>query len=174
MTYISLHRRESDKRETVLKAIFDFYKVRKELPTTEDLIKRLNMLIERISNVLQLNRNVISLDAKISEDSDNSFEDFIETDTSFDDIMEQKIDAAAIDSVLQTLPKRTREIIILRFGLDGRGRRTLAEIADIYGISKERVRQIVKEKLEKDKAFRARIAKAIYAEDSMELLGLSK
>ena len=58
-----------------------------------------------------------------------------------DEAMEHE-ESMILDDVLATLPERVRDVLVLRFGLDGKGERTLVEVGEIQGVGKERIRQL--------------------------------
>jgi RNA polymerase primary sigma factor len=113
-------------------------------PMPEDLAKELDITPERVLEIQQYAREPISLDQTIGEESDGRIGDFIED---FDAVV--AVDAVTfsllqdqLKEVLQTLSEREAGVIRLRFGLtDGRPR-TLDEIGLVYGVTRERIRQI--------------------------------
>ena len=152
-----------DKNDTILKCIFDIYKNTSKLPTTNDIEKKLNMTEEKIKEILDLNKSVSSLDSKVGPEGENTLQDYIEDDNTLDETVEKTMNSIAVEKVLDTLPERTREILKLRYGFDGKGDRTLEEIGKEYNISRERVRQIIVKQLE-DPAFRRKLLKAFNME----------
>ncbi len=91
-----------------------------------------------------------SLDKNISEDSDNSLLDVLEDESiSVEDKYVYESSVNTLKKLLKQLPQRQQDIIKMRFGLDLGRRYTLDEIGEQYNISKERVRQIEKEALNK-------------------------
>jgi RNA polymerase primary sigma factor len=113
-------------------------------PTPEELAHNMTVTPEKVLEIQQYTREPISLDQTIGDDGDSQLGDFIEDSKAVD-----AVDAAAfgllqvqLQSVLATLNEREAGVVRLRFGLtDGRPR-TLDEIGQVYGVTRERIRQI--------------------------------
>jgi RNA polymerase primary sigma factor len=113
-------------------------------PTVEELATQLDVTAEKVREMQQYAREPISLDQTIGEEADSYLSDFIEDSqavvalesVSFALLREQ------LHSVLATLSDREAGIVRLRFGLTDGQPRTLDEIGRIYGITRERIRQI--------------------------------
>jgi RNA polymerase primary sigma factor len=112
-------------------------------PTPEELAVEMNITAERVLELRRYAREPLSLDQTIGDEGDSQLGDFIE-----DSQAVVAVDAVSLSllrdelrSVLATLSEREAGIVRLRFGLDGRPR-TLEEIAHVYGVTRERVRQI--------------------------------
>ena len=113
-------------------------------PSIEEVAVAANISIEEAKRVMKISKHPISLDRPIGEGDDSYFGDFIE-----DEGAESPVNAAAyvmlrekIDSVLQTLSFREREIIKLRYGIGDGYTYTLEEVGRIFKVTRERVRQI--------------------------------
>jgi RNA polymerase primary sigma factor len=113
-------------------------------PTMVELAREMGVTPEKVTEVRQYARSPISLDQTIGEQGDSQFGDLVEDSqavvamevVSFSLLQEQ------LERVLRTLPEREAGVIRLRFGLkDGRPR-TLDEIGQVYGVTRERIRQI--------------------------------
>lgn len=88
--------------------------------------------------------DVCSLDTPVGEDEDSSFGDFIQSDLDIEqDVMEQAL-TESINGILSRFPEREREVIIRRYGLNNQKALSLKEVGDLYGLTKERIRQIEK------------------------------
>ncbi len=119
----------------------------------EELAEAVFMDKENVKNLLEISRDLVSLDAKLSSskssDSVATFGDLIKDENYM--LPEDKIvrDSLAddINVVLNTLPKKEAEIIEYRFGLNGKIAMSLNDIANIYYLTKERIRQIEKKAL---------------------------
>ena len=113
-------------------------------PTPAELAKDLDMTVEKLEEVQTFGREPISLHTPLGEDGGSEFGDLIE-DTEApvaDDVVTYSFMQEQIRSVLDTLAERESGVIALRFGLrDGRPR-TLEEISAVYGVTRERIRQI--------------------------------
>ena len=126
-------------------------------PTPEEVAVQLDLLPERVSEVLRLAQEPVSLHAPVGEEDDVALGDLIE-----DGDAASPVESAAflllrehLEAVLSTLGERERKVVQLRYGLaDGRPR-TLEEIGRIFGVTRERIRQIESKTLNKlrDHAF---------------------
>ncbi|MER7930173.1 MULTISPECIES: RNA polymerase sigma factor [unclassified Streptomyces] len=126
-------------------------------PTPEEVADHLDLAPERVSEVLRLAQEPVSLHAPVGEEDDVALGDLIE-----DGDATSPVESAAflllrqhLDVVLSTLGERERKVVQLRYGLaDGRPR-TLEEIGRIFGVTRERIRQIESKTLNKlrDHAF---------------------
>ncbi|MET7688561.1 RNA polymerase sigma factor [Streptomyces sp. NPDC005483] len=126
-------------------------------PTPEEVAAHLDLAPERVSEVLRLAQEPVSLHAPVGEEDDVALGDLIE-----DGDAASPVESAAflllrqhLEAVLSTLGERERKVVQLRYGLaDGRAR-TLEEIGRIFGVTRERIRQIESKTLNKlrDHAF---------------------
>ncbi|MFD4414623.1 RNA polymerase sigma factor [Streptomyces sp. NPDC058476] len=126
-------------------------------PTPEEVAGHLDLPSERVSEVLRLAQEPVSLHAPVGEEDDVALGDLIE-----DGDAASPVESAAflllrehLEAVLSTLGERERKVVQLRYGLaDGRPR-TLEEIGRIFGVTRERIRQIESKTLNKlrDHAF---------------------
>lgn len=113
-------------------------------PTPEELAKELDMTPERVVEVQKYGREPISLHTPLGEDGDSEFGDLIEDSeavvpadsVSFTLLQEQ------LHSVLDTLSEREAGVVSMRFGLNDGQPKTLDEIGKVYGVTRERIRQI--------------------------------
>ncbi len=113
-------------------------------PTPEDLAKELDMTPEKVIEVQKYGREPISLHTPLGEDGDSEFGDLIEDSeavvpadaVSFTLLQEQ------LHSVLDTLSEREAGVVAMRFGLTDGQPKTLDEIGKVYGVTRERIRQI--------------------------------
>jgi RNA polymerase primary sigma factor len=113
-------------------------------PTPAEVAAELGWRAEDVSEVKRLARLPASLDRPIGDDEDAALGDLME-DPNAESPLEAAIEKLRRDQVRQalaTLPRREREVIALRFGLDGHGPRTLEEVGHALGVTRERVRQI--------------------------------
>ena len=113
-------------------------------PTTEEIANEARLSVGETRGVLKMARHPISLDRPVGESEDSYFGDFIE-----DEGAESPVTAATaemlkdkIESVLDTLTHREREIIKLRYGIGNGFTYTLEEVGKIFKVTRERVRQI--------------------------------
>src|SRR6266511_3077890 len=113
-------------------------------PTPEELAKEMDISSEKVLEIQQYAREPISLDQTIGDEGDSQLGDFIEDSeavvavdaVSFSLLQDQ------LQQVLQTLSEREAGVVRLRFGLTDGQPRTLDEIGQVYGVTRERIRQI--------------------------------
>lgn len=114
-------------------------------PTDEELAELAEMPADRVQGVFALGREPISLDAPVGEDGDAFLGDFFESrDPASDPLCStlSRDQRTHVQALLSELPEREKRVLRLRFGLDGDGSHTLAEIGTAYGVSRERIRQL--------------------------------
>ena len=114
----------------------------------EDIAAECGMTKDQVLEVMQMSREVSSLDAPVGAEEDSSFGDFIESDFQKPDevVMDEAL-KESVKRILDTLPERERGIIALRFGLEGKKPMSLKEVGELYNLTKERIRQIEKKVL---------------------------
>lgn len=122
-----------------------------EEPTAEQIGALAGFDADHVEGLLAISRDLVSLDAPIFNDgSASSVADFIEDDAQSPE--EALMDSALKDDIrrlLSSLSEREREIIELRFGLEGQVPMSLKEIGELYNLTKERIRQIEKRALDR-------------------------
>ena len=120
-------------------------------PTAEELGLELDMPEARITELLEYSRDLVSLDQTVGADEESRLGDFIEdADAAVaEDAVAFQMMKGDVRNVLETLEDRERDVVILRFGLDGHQPRTLEQIGKQFGLSRERVRQIERETMTK-------------------------
>jgi len=113
-------------------------------PSIEDMAKEIKISVSEARKVLKISRHQISLDCTVGENADSAFGDFIEDDKveSPASAVTQEMLKEKIESVLETLTFREREIIKLRYGVGGSYTYTLEEVGKRFMVTRERVRQI--------------------------------
>ena len=118
-------------------------------PNIDELAKRVELSIERVSEILQMSQEPVSLETPIGEDAENELGDLIQdvTAPAPADVAAQSSMREQVDRVLSNLQDRERRVLELRFGLfDGRPR-TLEEIGGELNLTRERIRQIERKAL---------------------------
>ena len=122
-------------------------------PTMEELGALTQMDPKLVGELLSISRDMVSLDAPVYGDPSNStIGDFIEDGyRTADDILMEKALRKDINDALETLSEKEREIIEMRFGLNGAIPMSLKEIGELYNLTKERIRQIEKKAIERMK-----------------------
>jgi RNA polymerase primary sigma factor len=123
----------------------------KRNPSTEEIAKKMEVPVEEVSNLLQVSDDNISLSAVIDEEHDFHLSDKLEQDTipSADLVLlKNSLKGLLRDSLTELEPKE-EQVIRKRFGLDGSDPKTLKEIGEMMNLSRERIRQIEAQALEK-------------------------
>ena len=101
-----------------------------------------------VLEIMQIARDVSSLDAPVGSEEDTSFGDFIESDDPRpEDVVMDEALKNSVRKILGTLSEKERGIITLRFGLDNNEAMSLKEVGEVYNLTKERIRQIEKKVL---------------------------
>ena len=120
-------------------------------PTTEEIAARLDLPVERVSEIMKMSQEPVSLETPIGEEEDSHLGDFIQ-----DDNVLVPQDAAAFTllheqlmEVLLTLTEREQKVLRLRFGLDDGRPRTREEVGKQFNVTRERIRQIEAKALRK-------------------------
>ncbi len=113
-------------------------------PNMDEVAARMKMSVHRVEEIMKIAQDPVSMETPIGEEEDSHLGDFIE-----DDKTQQPEDAAASSylreqllEVMDTLTERERKVLILRYGLDGEIPKTLEEVGRIFGVTRERIRQI--------------------------------
>lgn len=133
--------------------IYKIKKIQRELfqkfnrePTPEEIAEKIpGMDAAKVTDLLSVSQDTISLESPTGDEEDSTLGDFIKDDSikGPEDVFKSEALNYQIDKVLKELPEREEAIVRMRFGLDGTGTvKTLDEVGKIYGITKERVRQI--------------------------------
>jgi len=134
-------------------------KVRKEIQGRHSeeteirtIAKTLNMNQEHVADLINISRDLISLETPVYNEKDSSIlGDFVEDEgyTPPENIVVEKALKDDINQILATLTEKESEIVQYRFGLNGRSPLSLKEIGDRYNLTKERIRQIEKKALKR-------------------------
>ncbi|MGA9148015.1 MAG: RNA polymerase sigma factor [Candidatus Nanopelagicales bacterium] len=113
-------------------------------PTPEELAKELDMTPEKVVEVQKYGREPISLHTPLGEDGDSEFGDLIEDSEAIvpSDAVSFTLLQEQLESVLDTLSEREAGVVRMRFGLTDGQPKTLDEIGKVYGVTRERIRQI--------------------------------
>ena len=120
-------------------------------PRPEEIAHRMGLSVARVREIMKISQGPVSLETPISEEEDTHLSDFIEDEAAPDpaDAASMLLLKEQISEVLTTLAPREAEVLRLRFGLvDGRSR-TLEEVGQNFGVTRERIRQIEAKALRK-------------------------
>ena len=120
-------------------------------PSEEELAKKMNVSIDKIRDIYKISQEPVSLETPIGEEDDSHLGDFIkdERNMSPEEYAENELLKDEISEVLLTLTEREEKVIRLRFGLEDGKSRTLEEVGQMFGVTRERIRQIEAKALRK-------------------------
>ena len=120
-------------------------------PTAEEVAKEMGLSTLRVREIMKIAQEPVSLEAPIGEEEDSHLGDFIEDEAALDpaDAASVMLLKEQITEVLQTLAPREAEVLRLRFGLEDGRSRTLEEVGQSFGVTRERIRQIEAKALRK-------------------------
>ena len=120
-------------------------------PTAEEIAEEMGLPVERVREIIKIAQEPVSLETPIGEEEDSHLGDFIE-----DQEAPAPADAASflllkeqLEEVLDTLTAREEKVLRLRFGLEDGRARTLEEVGQVFGVTRERIRQIEAKALRK-------------------------
>ena len=120
-------------------------------PTSDDIAKELDMDTDKVNEILKASQDPISLEAPIGEEQDLNLADLIEDQNaeSPQNSASKNLLKSQIIEVLETLSPRERQVIEYRFGINDSRPRTLEEVGQTFGVTRERIRQIEAKALRK-------------------------
>ena len=120
-------------------------------PTDEELADKMKLSVDKIREIYKIRQEPVSLETPIGEEDDSHLGDFIpdETNMSPEDFAINELLKDEISDVLLTLTEREEKVIRLRFGLEDGRSRTLEEVGQLFGVTRERIRQIEAKALRK-------------------------
>jgi RNA polymerase primary sigma factor len=117
-------------------------------PSDDELAEALDLPTEKVLRLKDTTQAVTSLDAPVGEDG-AALADFLEDGSAVgpDELAVDAVGLATLEQALNGLPERERQALILRFGLDSGTPRTLEEVGEVMGFSRERARQVERDAL---------------------------
>ncbi|MEG0550584.1 MAG: RNA polymerase sigma factor RpoD [Vagococcus sp.] len=120
-------------------------------PTPEEIGAEMELPAEKVREILKIAQEPVSLETPIGEEDDSHLGDFIEDQeaTSPAEHAAYELLKEQLESVLDTLTDREENVLRLRFGLDDGRTRTLEEVGKVFGVTRERIRQIEAKALRK-------------------------
>lgn len=120
-------------------------------PSEQELAKKMNMSVEKVRDIYKISQEPVSLETPIGEEDDSHLGDFIkdERNMSPEEYATNEMLKDEISEVLLTLTEREEKVIRLRFGLEDGKSRTLEEVGQMFGVTRERIRQIEAKALRK-------------------------
>jgi len=119
-------------------------------PTVEELAKEMGVTPKKVKALMKESRRIFSLNMPVGVEKDSELGDFIENEQpSPEEMVSQEMRRERVKELLDVLTPRERKVLILRFGLDGGGSRTLEKVGEFFGVTRERARQIEAEALRK-------------------------
>lgn len=120
-------------------------------PTVEELAETLDLAVEEIEQVKQNVQTPVSLDRTVGEDDESSFGQFVSDEhaPTPDELADTDARAEMLKRVMQSLSKRERRVLELRYGLGGEHPRTLDQVGQEFGVTRERIRQVEQQALRK-------------------------
>jgi RNA polymerase primary sigma factor len=120
-------------------------------PSVEEIAKEMELSVEKVREIMKISQEPVSFETPVGEENDSNLGDFIEDhdalapadSAAFEMLKEQ------LEDVLDTLTEREENVLRLRFGLDDGRARTLEEVGQAFGVTRERIRQIEAKALRK-------------------------
>ena len=120
-------------------------------PSEEELAHKMGTSVEKVREIYKISQDPVSLETPIGEEDDSHLGDFIkdERNLSPEEFATNEMLKEEISQVLETLTEREEKVIRLRFGLEDGKPRTLEEVGQMFGVTRERIRQIEAKALRK-------------------------
>ena len=120
-------------------------------PTDEELAKKMHLSIDKVREVIKIAQEPVSLETPIGEEDDSHLGDFVKDERTMspEEYTVHELLKDEISDVLLTLTEREEQVLRLRFGLDDGCSKTLEEVGQMFGVTRERIRQIEAKALRK-------------------------
>ena len=125
-------------------------------PTAEEIAAEMGTTPEKVREILKISQDPVSLERPIGDEDNTQLGDFIADEDAVEpaDAVGEIMEREDVGKVLSTLTHRERKVIELRFGLKGEHPRTLEEVGQKFGVTRERIRQIEAKTLAKLRSYR--------------------
>ncbi len=120
-------------------------------PTAEEIAEEMDLPVERVREIIKIAQEPVSLETPIGEEEDSHLGDFIEDQEAPapSEAASFRLFTEQLEGVLNTLTSREEKVLRLRFGLEDGRARTLEEVGQVFGVTRERIRQIEAKALRK-------------------------
>ncbi|MHB9144163.1 MAG: RNA polymerase sigma factor RpoD [Symbiobacteriia bacterium] len=120
-------------------------------PAPEEIAAKMEIPVERVREIMKIAQEPVSLETPIGEEEDSHLGDFIEDEDALApaEAASYMLLREQLEEVLETLTPREEKVLRLRFGLDDGRQRTLEEVGHVFGVTRERIRQIEAKALRK-------------------------
>ncbi len=120
-------------------------------PTDEELAHKMGISVDKVREVVKIAQDPVSLETPIGEEDDSHLGDFVKDERSMspEEYTIHELLKDEISDVLLTLTEREEQVLRLRFGLDDGSCKTLEEVGQMFGVTRERIRQIEAKALRK-------------------------
>jgi len=120
-------------------------------PSAEEIAEEMGLSVERVREIIKIAQEPVSLETPIGEEEDSHLGDFIEDQDALApaDAASFRLLKEQLEEVLDTLTAREEKVLRLRFGLEDGRARTLEEVGQVFGVTRERIRQIEAKALRK-------------------------
>ena len=120
-------------------------------PSDDELAKKMGMPVDKVREVIKIAQDPVSLETPIGEEDDSHLGDFVKDERSMspEEYTVHEMLKDEISDILLTLTEREEQVLRLRFGLDDGSCKTLEEVGQMFGVTRERIRQIEAKALRK-------------------------
>lgn len=120
-------------------------------PSNEELAKEMDLTVEKVIEIFRISQDPISMDTTIGDEEDSRLEDFIPDESTANPVQatrETLLDES-LEDVLESLTEREAAVLRLRYGIDDGETKTLEDVGKMFGVTRERIRQIEAKALRK-------------------------